>query len=89
MKNVRLAKHIIPKEYDIKLHPDLENFTFEGVETIHLSILQKTRIITLHSKELEIETAHMSDMLGEISYNVKSETATFKFPKIIQPGKYK
>ena len=88
-RNVRLSKNIIPTKYDIRLHPDLENFTFEGVETIHLSVLQKTRTITLHSKELEIETARIEDVFAKISYNEKSETATFIFPKIIPTGKTK
>ena len=87
--SVRLSKNIIPLEYDIRLHPDLENFTFEGIETIHLSILQKTRIVTLHSKELEIETVKIGDVFAKISYNKKTETATFTFPKNISTGKIK
>src|SRR3989338_2407982 len=87
--SVRLSKNIIPVEYDIRLHPDLENFTFEGIETIHLSILQKTRIVTQHSKELEIETVKIGDVFAKISYNKKTETATFTFPKNISTGKIK
>ena len=37
-KNVRLSKYIVPSEYKIELKPDLENFTFSGIETINLSI---------------------------------------------------
>ena len=87
--SVRLSKNIIRLEYDIRLHPDLENFTFEGIETIHLSILQKTRIVTLYSKELEIETVKIGDVFAKISYNKKTETATFTFPKNISTGKIK
>ncbi len=91
--SVRLSKNVIPKSYEIQLRPDLENFTFEGVETIHSSILQKTRTITLHSKELEIETAEVGlpheKMFAKINYDIKSETATFTFPKIIQKGEIK
>ena len=100
--SVRLSKNIIPLEYDIRLHPDLENFTFEGIETIHLSILQKTRIVTLHSKELEIKTASAEALLWrkrqskasalfakKISYNKKAETVTFIFSKPIPLGKNK
>lgn len=87
--NVRLSKNIVPVSYDIRLRPDLENFTFEGIETITLNILKKTKTLTLHSKELEIETAHMSDMWAKISYDEKSDTAIFTFPKIITAGKVK
>lgn len=86
---VRLSKNVIPKLYKLELKPDLENFTFSGRETIYLSILQKTRIITLHAKEIEVDTAHMSDMWGKISYRVKKETAIFTFPKPISVGKHK
>ncbi len=91
IKSVRLSGNVVPTRYDIQMRPDLENFTFEGIETISLSILQKTRIITLHSKELEIKTAHI--LLGtekvfakKIIYDEKAETVTFVFPKFISLG---
>ena len=91
-KNVRLSGNITPRRYDIRLHPDLENFTFEGLETITLSILKPTRAITLHSRELEIETVHIlinreKIFAKEILYNEKAETATFLFPKTISAKK--
>lgn len=86
-RNVRLLKDIAPIKYDIQLKPDLENFTFEGIETITVSILKPTKTLTLHAKELEIETVHISSstekMFGKISYNEKKETATFTFSKTI------
>jgi aminopeptidase N len=92
-KNVRLSKNIIPLEYDIELKPDLENFTFSGIETITLSVLKKTKIITLHSKEIEIDTADLlinkNKIFGKINYDKKSETVSFVFPKIIPAGKVK
>ncbi len=92
-KNVRLSKNVVPVEYDIELKPDLENFTFEGVETISLSLLKPTKILTLHSKEIEIQTAEVllkkEKIFSKISYNTKDETATLTFPKIILKGKTK
>ncbi len=92
-KDVRLSKKVVPIEYDMKLKPDLDNFTFEGIETITLSILKKTKILTLHSKELGIETAEMmtggEKIFAKISYNEKVETATFLFPKFIPKGSAK
>lgn len=93
VKSVRLSKDVIPKEYKIELKPDLENFTFSGKETITLEILKKTKTLTLHSKEIDVETAHMSDMwenkvfAEKISYDKKTEIVTFSFPKIIEKGK--
>ncbi|MBP6060651.1 MAG: DUF2808 domain-containing protein, partial [Candidatus Pacebacteria bacterium] len=100
MKNrsVRLSKNVIPKEYEIRLHPDLENFTFEGVETISIDLLKSTKTLTLHSKEIQIATATITvptkvgtptQVGAKISYDEKSETATFTFPKTIKAGKIK
>ena len=91
--NVRLSTNVSPIEYDITLNPDLNNFTFEGFETIHFSILKTTKIITLHSKDLEIETVSLEikkeKIFAKISYNEKNETVDFSFPKNIPSGKHK
>jgi puromycin-sensitive aminopeptidase len=88
VKNVRLSRNVVPLEYDIQLKPDLENFTFEGIETIHLSVLKKTRDITLHSKEIEVITADVfmekEKVFAKISYDKKLETATFSFPVFLE-----
>ena len=81
---VRLSKNIVPIEYEIQLKPDLDNFTFEGVETITLDILKATKTLTLHSKEIEIETVRVGEVFGQVSYNEKAETATFVFPKNLE-----
>jgi len=88
-KNVRLSKNVIPLKYEIELKPDLQNFTFSGIETITLSILKKTNSLTLHSKEIEIDTADIGKIFAKISYNKKSETASFIFPKPLSIGKVK
>lgn len=88
-KSVRLSKYVVPISYHLELKPDLENFTFYGIETITLSILKPTKTITLHSKEIEIDTADIEKTFAKISYDNKKETATFAFPKIIPKGKVK
>ncbi|MEK7113307.1 MAG: M1 family metallopeptidase [Patescibacteria group bacterium] len=93
-KSVRLPDHIVPKEYDITLKPDLKNFTFEGSEYIYIDIEKPTKTITLHSKEIDIETVHIDInkekvFTNKISYDQKNDTATFYFPKTINKGKHK
>ena len=90
-KSVRLPTNIVPERYVIKLKPDLEKFTFEGEETIHLWVLKPTRTVTLHSRELDIETVEI--ILGntkvfatKITYNEKEETASFNFPAPLRRG---
>ncbi len=95
--NIHLSTKIIPLIYDLELKPDLENFTFSGKETITLTLLQNTKSISLHSKEIEIDTADInpstslraSKIFGKIAYDKKSETAIFTFPKTLPKGKIK
>ena len=57
LKPVRLPEHVKPIRYKITLRPDLEAFTFEGQTVIILDMQRAADEITLHSKELVIETA--------------------------------
>ncbi|MCL4366479.1 M1 family metallopeptidase [Patescibacteria group bacterium] len=91
-RNVRLPSYVKPSRYKIMLRPDLNELTFYGEETIYLTLEKPTKQITLHSVELEIESAewihdNKENWAGRISYDKKSETATFTFPKTIQKGK--
>ncbi len=87
--NVRLSKFVVPIKYEIKLHPDLENFTFGGTEVITVNLLKDTKEITLNSKEIDIETVRLDkDFSQKITYNQKAETATFVFDKKISKGKH-
>src|SRR3989338_9822074 len=88
---VRLTKDVLPAKYEIFLTPDLEAFVFEGEETIHLTLKKPTKIITLHSTELEIESAEIATktetiVAQKISYDEKAETATFTFKKNAPKG---
>ncbi len=101
MKNVRLSAHIVPERYQIILKPDLEAFTFEGSEVVYLDIKRATKKITLHSKELDIETVNITTSTSakatvdkpsslwaaKIQYDEKSETVTFKFHQQIPKGR--
>ena len=74
------------------LRPDLENFTFSGEETIYLVLEKAAKEITLHSVDLEILSAewiHKSKEVwaGKVAYDLKTETAIFSFPKLLEKGK--
>ena len=93
MKNThRLPDFIKPQRYKIVLKPDLENFIFEGEETISLTLLKSVKEITLHSVDIEIESVEWVHLgkeawAAKVSYNQKTETATFKFAKSLEQGK--
>ena len=95
-KSVRLETHVMPIRYAVTLHPDLEAHTFSGEVIIDLSISKATKEITLHSKDLNITSASISDSSkdgpcysSKISYNDKMETASFLFSKLIPKGNAK
>ena len=92
-QSVRLPAHVKPLRYKISLKPDLEAFTFEGEETISLVLDKTVNRITLHSKELDIESAEIikgkeKTFALKIVYDEKAETATFVFPKKIIKGNW-
>ena len=93
-KNIRLVSHLKPERYQISLKPDLDAFVFEGEETITLSLAKKVKEITLHSVDLDIESAvvvqnKVKTFATKISYDKKAETATFAFSKSLDTGKAK
>jgi puromycin-sensitive aminopeptidase len=92
-KSVRLSPDIYPVSYKISVKPDFEKFTFEGSETITLTLKKQTSEITLHAIELEIRSASFIqgkiEQKPKISFNKKSETVTFKFKTSIKKGEGK
>ena len=99
-KSVRLVSHIKPERYNLTLKPDLEAFTFSGKEIIDILIDKPIKEITLHSKDIKIDTAEVIRGLPaqtgkdiqfaqKISYDTKSETVTFVFKQPIKKGKVK
>src|SRR3989344_6219899 len=91
-KTVRLSTDVVPTRYEIHLKPDLEAFVFEGEETIELMLKKSTKTLTLHSVDLEIESAELLHgskiyVATNISYDEKAETATFGFAKNLPAAK--
>ena len=91
-QSVRLSGAVVPTNYRIFLHPDLEAHTFRGEETISLLVVKPAKTITLHSSELAIASGCVyfgkeKFPASKISYDTKSETATFHFDKAIPKGK--
>ena len=88
---VRLTTDVVPSGYEIHLKPDLEAFVFEGEETVHLYLKKPSKTLTLHSVDLEIESAEVIgvEFAEQITYDEQAETATFVFKKSLPSGTLK
>jgi len=53
----RLPANVTPDRYDLVLTPDLKAFTFDGVETVAVTVHEATAEVVLNALELEIESA--------------------------------
>lgn len=88
VSSVRLSKNIVPTHYNIFLAPDLDNFIFEGEETISVVIQKPTKEITLHCAEIEVLQVLIGEQnANKITYDKKGETVTFTFKNPIPKGK--
>lgn len=90
-KSIRLPDYISPIRYYITLAPDLLSFTFNGKEIIDIKINKEVKQITIHSKDIDIETVEYiykkdQQFANKISYDTEKETATFHFKKSIKKG---
>lgn len=87
IKNVRLPSHVVPVHYDVTLKPDLEAHTFSGEVVVNLELKKTVKEITLHSKDLDLTTAHAGILFpAKVAYNTKAETATLSFKKPLAKG---
>ncbi|CAM8970525.1 unnamed protein product [Rhodiola kirilowii] len=70
---LRLPKFAVPSRYELRLKPDLVNFTFSGSVKIELDIVSETKFLVYNAAALTI-------FLGEISFN------SSKFDKVFKPS---
>ncbi|XP_061115379.1 endoplasmic reticulum aminopeptidase 2-like [Conger conger] len=59
---LRLPNNVVPKHYDLSIHPNLRTLNFTGTVRISVDVKQDTSYIVLHSKGLDITKAKI---LGE------------------------
>ncbi|XP_046357527.2 puromycin-sensitive aminopeptidase-like [Haliotis rufescens] len=90
----RLPKDVVPSNYNIRLKPDLDAFVFQGQEAIDVEVKKSTDTVTVNSLDITIsevtyhaDEAGDSSLAAEVSMDKEAETATFKFPSALQPGK--
>ncbi|XP_054466958.1 leucyl-cystinyl aminopeptidase isoform X2 [Anoplopoma fimbria] len=88
---LRLPRSIGPLSYDLTLNPDLDNMTFTGRAVISMSVFHNTKIIVLHSANLNITKATFKLGDGEarevtvLEYKPRQQIA-FQFSEELKTG---
>lgn len=57
--SMRLPKNVLPIHYDLSIHPNLTTLDFTGVARIQLDVLEDTKTIVLHSKQMQVSNAFL------------------------------
>ena len=88
---VILPANVRPSKYSIKLQPDLDQFTFQGEETIGIQVMEPTSEILLNAVELQVQSAILSrdgvrTAASQISYDTSRETLILSFGEAIATG---
>ena len=60
----RLPRSVVPRRYELRMAPDLEEFTFEGRVDVDLEVMAPVSEIVLNAAELEITRATLTDRDG-------------------------
>ena len=68
----RLPTTVTPRRYELRLGPDLKNFTFSGDETVTVVVTQPTIEVVLNALEIEIDEA-AAEQNGRIVQSARIE----------------
>jgi aminopeptidase N len=90
----QLPRTARPLHYSISVVPDAANLRFACSVVIEIEVLQLTDNITLNAAELDFQSVALTDSAnqnfqGQTSLDAGKQTATFKFPSSLGPGRYR
>jgi puromycin-sensitive aminopeptidase len=89
-ERVLLPENCIPTHYDLCLTPDMSALTFSCDMTINVNVTSVLKEITMHSKEIVIQSASIDGLnTCDINYDEKMTTVTLSFPNDVSIGNNK
>ncbi len=88
----RLPKTVTPRRYDLRLIPDLTQFTFAGAESVAIVVNSATSEIILNALELDIDRVSVergtTSLTGKSELDPKKERAILRFDRALDPGEW-
>lgn len=91
-KPYRLPTTVTPERYELKLVPDLANWTFAGEEKVALDVHESVREIVLNAAEIEFHAISLrcpdgKVLQGSARFDPENEQATLDFKEPVPPGR--
>jgi aminopeptidase N len=86
---MRLPTNVVPEHYDLFVRPDPDKLSFAGSVKIRVEVREPTSDIVLHAARLKLHRAVLdpnAQAAKDIAYDETEQTATLKFPQIIDRG---
>ncbi|MEE2884427.1 MAG: M1 family metallopeptidase [Chloroflexota bacterium] len=87
-----LPSGVIPVNYKLTLEPDLNSFTFKGIEVVTIEISRPTDLIVLNCIEIDVTGCSIVDAGGQgqsvecIDYDIDKETVMLNFANELPSG---
>jgi aminopeptidase N len=94
----QLPRNVRPLHYAITAAPDAANLRFASNVQIDIDVLEATDSITLNAAEIDFASVSITNPPGgapmalsasDIDTNAEAQTATFRFPRRLEPGRYR
>ena len=86
----QLPRTVRPLHYSISAIPDAANLRFTANVLIDIEVLEATDMITLNAAELVIGRARLDGgAVARVTTDAEAQTATFRFPDRIAPGRHR
>src|SRR4051812_38937138 len=89
----QLPRNARPLHYSISVVPDAAALRFSASAVIDIDVLQRSDSVTLNAADLDFQSVRLKDKAnqtieGSAAVDAKNQTATFRFPSPLVPGRY-